>query len=194
MTVRISENNHCPTTRWGLGAVVLMAGLFVAAGCGGKHAVVTLEDAAVDGGDVDGEVEQHCGNAMVEGTEECDDGNRRNDDYCRDDCTWACGDGELQPVEACDTAIPAGEPGACPTECDDNDPCTTNTLSGTACDAECVYGEINVPIDDDDCCLRRINIDGLSDRLSASVAGLHIEPDRPGRPGRNDQQAGSDQP
>ncbi len=50
----------------------------------------------------------------------------------------ACGNGVLEaPTEHCDTAIATGE-GACPTGCDDRDPCTTNELleSGT-CQAHC---------------------------------------------------------
>ena len=42
-----------------------------------------------------------CGNGVVESPESCDDGNRNNNDTCRNDCTQ-CGDGEIQVGEACD--------------------------------------------------------------------------------------------
>jgi hypothetical protein len=49
-----------------------------------------------------------------------------------------CGDGEVGAGESCDTAIAAGKPGACPTACDDHDPCTVDTLEhGGTCTAAC---------------------------------------------------------
>mmetsp|Transcript_9865 Transcript_9865/g.17456 ORF Transcript_9865/g.17456 Transcript_9865/m.17456 type:complete len:801 (+) Transcript_9865:196-2598(+) len=44
-----------------------------------------------------------CGNGIVEGSEECDDGNNINTDLCTNECRHAkCGDGFLQPGEECD--------------------------------------------------------------------------------------------
>jgi cysteine-rich repeat protein len=44
-----------------------------------------------------------CGNGVVDGDEECDDGNDDNTDACVDDCKLAvCGDGYVGPAEACD--------------------------------------------------------------------------------------------
>ncbi len=40
------------------------------------------------------------------------------------DCSSTCGDGVVQPNETCDVTIAAGKAGACPTACDDRDPCT----------------------------------------------------------------------
>jgi len=60
------------------------------------------------------------------------------------DCaSVVCGDGVVDGDEACDNAIAAGFPGFCPTlesQCDDQDPCTTDTLVGDAsdCSARCV--------------------------------------------------------
>lgn len=47
-----------------------------------------------------------------------------------------CGDGQIQEGELCD--------GNCPTSCDDNDPCTEDTLIGSAqmCDARCEHKDI----------------------------------------------------
>jgi cysteine-rich repeat protein len=57
-------------------------------------------------------------------------------------------------TEACDTAIAAGETGACPTEetCSDADPCTTHVISGGDCDVVCDFATTTTPIDDDECC------------------------------------------
>lgn len=46
-----------------------------------------------------------CGNGMVEGGEECDDGNTQSNDGCSDDCKYEyCGDGIVQSAlgEQCD--------------------------------------------------------------------------------------------
>ncbi len=93
-----------------------------------------------------------CGNSIVESGEECDDGNTLEGDECLNDCTLACGDGVLASSEICDPGIAAGEVGACPADCDDMDACTTGTLQGTGCQAECVYGAITACLDDDGCC------------------------------------------
>src|SRR5690349_25104871 len=52
----------------------------------------------------------------------------------------ACGNGKLDPGEACDTSIAAGRTGACPSAstCDDGDACTKDVLSGDGtCSARC---------------------------------------------------------
>jgi len=46
--------------------------------------------------------EQLCGNGMVDGIEECDDGNRVNDDGCSETCVLECGDGVVGGAEECD--------------------------------------------------------------------------------------------
>jgi MYXO-CTERM domain-containing protein len=63
-----------------------------------------------------------------------------------------CGDGKLDPGEACDTAIPAGAPGSCPTSCNDGNPCTKDMLTGTACNTACSFFAIITPINGDGCC------------------------------------------
>jgi MYXO-CTERM domain-containing protein len=55
-----------------------------------------------------------------------------------------CGDGTLDPGEKCDTAIPGGLPGSCPTSCDDSNPCTADTLQGSDCTLACQYVNICV--------------------------------------------------
>jgi hypothetical protein len=49
-----------------------------------------------------------------------------------------CGDGQVNGVEKCDTAIKPGEPGACPSECPDLERCVPRVLNGTGCQTECV--------------------------------------------------------
>ena len=92
--------------------------------------------------------EPYCGNGEIEGDEECDDGDRYDDDECRNDCTIPyCGDGIVDEGETCDdgdeddtdecrndcTAPTCGDgcldPGE---ECDDG-----NTVDGDGCDADC---------------------------------------------------------
>ena len=49
----------------------------------------------------------------------------------------------VEGKEQCDIKIPAGAPGACPTDCDDGKPCTKDTLlNGGTCDAVCSYTTI----------------------------------------------------
>lgn len=108
----------------------------------------TGDSATGDGGDAGAT----CGDGIVGGTEECDDGNMSEDDACLNNCHLACGDGVVNAIEACDTAIAAGSPGACPTGCDDGDACTTDSLSGMGCDAVCDHGPITAFVDGDMCC------------------------------------------
>jgi len=54
-----------------------------------------------------------------------------------------CGDGNLDPDEFCDTGIPSGQPGACPSSCDDGNTCTVDRLIGRGtCLDTCVHEPI----------------------------------------------------
>jgi len=141
----------------GLASLVLLAAPW---GCGKKYssggdsgvtddASVMDQDADVE---TDAEVVGLCGDGILDPNEDCDDGNHSDDDECLTTCTWACGDGIVNAIEICDTAIAAGQPGACPAGCDDSDECTTDTLVGSECQAECVHGDITVCNDGDGCC------------------------------------------
>jgi cysteine-rich repeat protein len=57
-----------------------------------------------------------CGNGKLDPAEACDDGNNRSGDGCPADCTPPCGDGVLDPGEACDDG---------------------NTVDGDGCSADC---------------------------------------------------------
>ena len=69
------------------------------------------------------------------------------------DCPPSCGDGHLDPGEACDVAIPAGQPGACPKSCSDAIPCTDDLLiDADSCTARCVFVPTTTFRDGDGCC------------------------------------------
>lgn len=69
------------------------------------------------------------------------------------DCSATCGNGVRDAGERCDTAAPAGDPAACPTSCDDGDPCTFDLLVGRGgCGAACTHGPVTTPVDGDGCC------------------------------------------
>jgi hypothetical protein len=70
------------------------------------------------------------------------------------DCALTCGNGRVDPGEACDLGI-VGGPGACPDEaaCVDQDPCTTDLLiSEGTCSARCLHEPILLAVDGDGCC------------------------------------------
>ena len=96
-------------------------------------------------------VGQQCGNGIVEGDEQCDDGNRNDADACRNDCTNAvCGDGVV--------ATSLGE------ECDDgntvpNDGCTDCKIDGAMCGADGITAVVSLVFDD---------------RIISSLAGLIV--------------------
>jgi cysteine-rich repeat protein len=92
-----------------------------------------------------------CGDGLVEGAEQCDDGNTDDTDACRNDCTIppVCGDGAVTGGEQCDDGNTIDGDGcnhACVTErcgdglvqfgrgeqCDDG-----NLIAGDGCDATC---------------------------------------------------------
>src|SRR5262249_16885920 len=59
------------------------------------------------------------------------------------DCPSVCGNGVQEPGETCDTTIPSGTTGACPTNCDDGAPSTNDSPENPGtCTAQCS----NVPI------------------------------------------------
>jgi cysteine-rich repeat protein len=60
-----------------------------------------------------------CGDGVVQGGEECDDGEENGDGQaCRADCTLqACGDGDLGPGEECDDGEGNGDAEACTSAC-----------------------------------------------------------------------------
>jgi cysteine-rich repeat protein len=96
---------------------------------------------------------QLCANGMVEGTEDCDDGDTVLDPTCDEACHFTCGNGRIDDAfgEQCDTGIASGA-GACPTTCDDGMSCTQDSVAGQLCEATCVNAPITAAADDDGCC------------------------------------------
>jgi hypothetical protein len=62
-----------------------------------------------------------------------------------------CGDGQVNGVEKCDTAIAAGAPGACPSNCPELERCVPRVLNGTGCQTECVLRQLTCE-NGDGCC------------------------------------------
>lgn len=122
-------------------------GLFAPA-CGDNVRPAIVPDAAIE---PDAEVYQVCGDGLITGNEQCDDGNDSNDDACLSTCVLACGDGVVNAAELCDTGIVTGQ-GACPTACSDGDSCTTDVLAGDGCQAQCIFTNITEFMSGDGCC------------------------------------------
>ncbi len=72
---------------------------------------------------------------------------------CGNDQAPVCGNDIIEEGETCD--------GDCPNSCDDQDPCTTDSLTGSAadCDVVCVNEIITACIDDDGCCPGACDVD-----------------------------------
>jgi hypothetical protein len=68
------------------------------------------------------------------------------------DCPALCGDGQLASDELCDPGLIPTAIDACPTSCDDGDPCTLDVLVGAGCQAHCVHAPITVMVAGDGCC------------------------------------------
>ncbi|HVX96409.1 MAG TPA: hypothetical protein VHK47_15960 [Polyangia bacterium] len=85
------------------------------------------------------------------------------------DCPIACGDGRIEADELCDPGFPANDPHACPTSCDDGDPCTIDVLEGSACRARCVSTPITALVSGDGCC--PAGATSRTDRDCAPVCG-----------------------
>ena len=65
-----------------------------------------------------------------------------------------CGNGALDPGEACDPKIAAGTSGACPTaaSCSDGKACTADSVTGTDCSVTCKHTAITQAASGDGCC------------------------------------------
>src|SRR5581483_2856833 len=110
-----------------------------------------------------------CGNGVVEGDEQCDDGNRDNADACKNNCTNAvCGDGVVaDPGEQCDDGNTTP-----------NDGCTDCKIDGATCGANGVEAVVSLIFD----ATNLNNLGGLIVNLGYSRAGVSI-------PGSADEQA-----
>jgi cysteine-rich repeat protein len=81
-----------------------------------------------------------------------------------------CGDGKVSGNERCDTAIEAGNKGACPTSCESaSKMCESIALVGSECDARCQYETITERAAGDMCCPSGAN--AADDRDCAAICG-----------------------
>ena len=63
-------------------------------------------------------IEDDCGNGVLEGDEECDDGNISEQDGCSPRCRLeSCGNGIKDPDEECDYMAPPSEGKTCSRDC-----------------------------------------------------------------------------
>lgn len=132
--------------------------------CGGADTSGTGGDVPIDAGDdtsPDGDNDNPvCGNGIVEGVEQCDDGNSTNGDGCQNDCTLTCKpgpDGDKQcndgnacnGVETCDAAAHKCNSGAA---LSDGAACGTGKLckAGLCIDSSCGDGVVTAPEECDD--------------------------------------------
>jgi hypothetical protein len=113
---------------------------------------------------------------------QCEDGDGCCPGNCTpsndDDCSSMCGDGIVQENEG-ETCEPepigdAGDAETCPEDCDDDDACTTDVLSGsvTNCSIECAHAEITALVDGDGCCPDGANM--LTDSDCAADCGNNV--------------------
>jgi hypothetical protein len=81
------------------------------------------------------------------------------------DCAPRCGDGRVDPGETCDRGITAGNSGACPASCADDDPCTLDLPSGTVegCSRACAHLPITACGGGDRCCPKGCGTDNDAD-------------------------------
>ncbi len=117
----------------------------------------------------------HCTARCVhEPVTQCVDGDRCCPAGCTNatdsDCTdpGLCGNGRLDPGETCD---PPAHP--CPTSCDDGDPCTRDSSSGSAaeCNLECHHAAITSCVSGDGCCPSQCGFDVDSDCPQPDLCG-----------------------
>jgi hypothetical protein len=87
------------------------------------------------------------------------------------DCAAVCGNGVLEAGELCDKAITAGQVGACPGSCNDQDPCTVDLAAGTVggCSRTCAHVPITSCGGGDRCC--PAGCDASNDRDCGAVCG-----------------------
>jgi cysteine-rich repeat protein len=93
-----------------------------------------------------------------DGDECCPSGCDQTEDS---DCEASCGNGALEQGERCDN----GTSTPCPSDCDDDDACTSDTLTGSArsCDARCEHRTISATTGGDGCCPQGANASNDSD-------------------------------
>jgi len=90
-------------------------------------------------------------------------------DKTDEECSATCGDGKQTGTETCDTVIPAGQAGACPTSCPSPAPCAPQVLQGDGCAVTCVTLPTPLVGIQDGCCPSGAN--ATNDRDCPAVCG-----------------------
>ncbi|MEM9862678.1 MAG: DUF4215 domain-containing protein [Myxococcota bacterium] len=124
--------------------------------------------------------EQLCGNGVVDGSEECDDGNQASGDGCSATCRLRCGNGVLEGGEQCDDGNAEsgdGCDGSCQLECGNGvvgtaEECDDGNLRlndgcNARCELECGNGILEPAETCDDG--NRENDDGCSDVCAREI-------------------------
>ncbi len=119
----------------------------VAAACQDKDACT--QDILISGNTCSARCVHRTVNAFIAGDGCCAAGATHNTDS---DCPVVCGNAIFETGEMCDTAIPAGMLGSCPTTCKDSDVCTRDTKEGSGCNAVCKFSTITAYLGGDGCC------------------------------------------
>ena len=107
-----------------------------------------------------------CNNAANDGC--CPSGCNTTNDL---DCNPVCGNGVVESGELCDTGITSGV-GKCPTlaDCNDGNPCTSDTVAGTGCQQHCVHTQdTTCSLTSNGCCPSGCNAN--NDRDCSPVCG-----------------------
>ncbi len=93
------------------------------------------------------------------------------------DCPSICGNAVVEPGEACDVGLTAGNVGACPIACDDGDACTTDVTLGRRidCTRSCRFDPISSCRTGDGCCPAGCNRDSDADCAPASCGNRSVE-------------------
>jgi hypothetical protein len=78
----------------------------------------------------------------------CDDEDNDCNGAVDDECVALCGNGVVDEGETCDP------PSSCPSDCNDGEPCTADTMSGSSatCNMTCGHAPIVSCVDGDGCC------------------------------------------
>ena len=93
------------------------------------------------------------------------------------DCTSVCGNSSVESGEVCDTAIAVGNPGECPTDCEDSIACTVDALANAGtCQAACSHDPITAEVDDDGCCPSGSTVAGDNDCSPGCGDGVVTNP------------------
>lgn len=94
------------------------------------------------------------------------------------DCSSSCGDGKVQAAEG-ETCEPTSTTDSCPGNCDDDDGCTMDVLTGSAdnCNAECSHTPETALVAGDGCCPAGANINTDADCVAECGNGVREPPE-----------------